>query len=62
MQQPETTAQTFRDLNAELEVAFGPGGGGKLVTPDQLRDTLGAADAAGLAAALRQAPPGSGPW
>lgn len=62
VQQAETTAQTFRDLNGELEAAFGPGGGGKLVTPDEMRQALGAADGAALAAALRQAPPGSGPW
>lgn len=61
MQQPVNTAQTFRDLNAELASVFGADGG-QLLTPDGLRKELGAAEGADLTQLLLQSPPGSGPW
>ncbi len=61
IQQPVNTAQTFRDLNAELASVFGADGG-QLLTPDGLRKELGAAEGADLTKLLLQAPPGSAPW
>jgi hypothetical protein len=61
VQQPVNTAQTFRDLNAELASVFGADGG-QLLTPDGLRKELGAAEGADLTQLLLQSPPGSGPW
>lgn len=60
VQQPVNTAQTFRDLNAELASVFGADGG-QLLTPDGLRKELGAAEGADLTQLLLQSPPGSGP-
>lgn len=60
VQQPPNTAQTFLDLNAELEAVFGAGGGGQLATPDSVRAALGAPADADLAALLAKAP-GAGP-
>lgn len=63
VQVPDTTAQTFRDLQAELLAAFGgaPGGAsGQLLAPDDVRAALGAAPDADLQQLLLSAP--GQPW
>jgi hypothetical protein len=50
---PPTSAQLFRDLQAELAAAFGGGGAdGRLLTPDDARAALGAPRGADLATLL----------
>lgn len=64
VQQPANSAQTFRDLQAELEAVFGAGGGGQLATPDSVRAALGAPADADLQQLLLHAPGAAAtcPW
>ena len=61
VEEPVATSQTFLDLQAELEAVFGAAGGGRLLTPREVREAAKLEAGADLAAALLQAP-GSGPW
>ncbi|KAL4428535.1 hypothetical protein ABPG75_002624 [Micractinium tetrahymenae] len=64
IQVPDTTAQTFRDLQGELLSAFGNSSSphGQLLSPDDVRSALGASPGADLQQLLLRTPGQPCPW